>query len=144
MEPAVAPAPPAWRVNPYLAIFVCEALVTASEVLLKLGARDSAAVAAPVSWLAWIGVTGLTSLWTWLAIPFLLASFAAWLWIIRLIPLNIASLLSNVVHIMIPLSCLLFLGEQISAQRWAGIALVLTGLCLVVPPAEVKAPPSAS
>ncbi len=138
------PAPAAngrsWHLNPYLAVFVCELLVTASEVFLKLAGRETAGLPAPIPWLSWLGVTGLGSAWTWLAIPCLIASFGCWLWIIRLVPLNIASLLSNVVHVMVPLSCLLILGEHISARRWAGIALVLAGLCLVVPPKPEMAP----
>lgn len=129
------PQPLSYR-TAYFAVFLCEALVTAAEVLLKLGARDTAATIPPIPWLSWFGVTGLGSKWTWMAIPCLIGSFAAWLWIIRLVPLNIAALLSNMVHIMVPLSSLLILGEHISAQRWAGIALVLFGLCLVVPPKE--------
>lgn len=124
----------------YLAVFVCEAFVTAAEVLLKLGARDTAGVVPPIPWLSWLGLTGLGSKWTWMAMPCLLGSFAAWLWIIRLVPLNIAALLSNMVHIMVPVSSLLILQEHISAQRWAGIALVLVGLCLVVPPKEEPVP----
>ena len=37
-------------------------------------------------------------------------------------------------HVLVPLSCWLFLGEFISARRWFGIALVLIGLIVVAKP----------
>jgi len=122
--------------NPYLQVLLCEGLVTASEVLLKLGARETANLPPFFPALDWIGASGLQSKWVWLAIPCMIASFVTWLWLIRAVPLNIASLLSSVVHIMVPVSSLLILGEQISLRRWGGIALVLVGLLLVVRPAD--------
>ena len=120
--------------HPYVLVLLCESLVTASEVLLKLGARETANLPPFLPALQWIGASGLQSKWVWLAIPCMIASFVAWLWVIRVLPLNIASMLASVVHIMVPLSCLLILGEHISARRWCGIALVLVGLVLVATP----------
>ncbi len=120
--------------HPYVLVFLCESLVTASEVLLKLGARETANLPPFLPALQWIGASGLQSKWVWMAIPCMIASFVAWLWIIRALPLNIASMLASVVHIMVPLSCLLILGEHLSARRWCGIALVLAGLLLVAAP----------
>ena len=122
--------------HPYVQVLLCESLVTASEVLLKLGARETANLPPIFPALDWIGASGLQSKWVWLAIPCMIASFVTWLWLIRAVPLNIASLLSSVVHIMVPLSCLLVLGEHISSRRWCGIALVLVGLVLVVRPPD--------
>ena len=120
--------------HPYVLVLLCESLVTASEVLLKLGARETANLPPFFPALQWIGASGLQSKWVWLAIPCMIASFVAWLWVIRALPLNVASMLASVVHIMVPLSCLLILGEHISARRWCGIALVLAGLVLVAAP----------
>jgi drug/metabolite transporter (DMT)-like permease len=128
--------------HPYLQVLLCEGLVTTSEVLLKLGARETAGLPPFFPGFEWIGANGLYSKWVWLAIPCMIASFVTWLWLIRAVPLNIASLLSSVVHIMVPLSCLLILGEHITARRWCGIALVLVGLVLVVRPADHHEDPS--
>jgi drug/metabolite transporter (DMT)-like permease len=46
----------------------------------------------------------------------------------------IAFPLSNVVHVLIPLNCWIFLGEHISPQRWCGIAIVILGLAMVAKP----------
>jgi undecaprenyl phosphate-alpha-L-ara4N flippase subunit ArnF len=40
-----------------------------------------------------------------------------------------------VVHILIPLSSWIFLGELIRPLRWCGIALVLLGLAIIAKPA---------
>jgi undecaprenyl phosphate-alpha-L-ara4N flippase subunit ArnE len=61
-------------------------------------------------------------------------SLLSWLYILRLVPLSIAFPLSNVVHVLVPLSCWIFLGELISTRRWCGIALVLIGLIVVAKP----------
>ena len=135
-------APRTGFVHPYLQVLLCEVLVTASEVLLKLGARETANLPPFLPALQWIGANGLQSKWVWLAIPCMIASFVTWLWVIRAIPLNIASMLSSVVHIMVPLSCLFILGEHISARRWSGIVLVLVGLLMVaMPQTSVEEPP---
>jgi drug/metabolite transporter (DMT)-like permease len=50
------------------------------------------------------------------------------------IPLSVAFPLSNVVHVLVPLSCWMFLGEQISPRRWCGIAILIIGLAIVAKP----------
>jgi len=63
-----------------------------------------------------------------------IASFISWLYVLRFIPLTIAYPLSNLVHVLIPLSSWFFLDEIISTQRWCGIALVLIGVLIVAKP----------
>jgi drug/metabolite transporter (DMT)-like permease len=84
--------------------------------------------------LSWTGFTGLASVWTWLGIVFVVLSLISWLYVLRHIPLSIAFPLSNVVHVLVPLSCWIFLGELISPRRWFGIVLVLVGLLIVAKP----------
>ncbi|HXP35566.1 MAG TPA: EamA family transporter [Chthoniobacterales bacterium] len=120
-----------WLANPWLQIALTAIIVTASELFLKLGARATASLTTPF-W-AW-GISGLASAWTWLGIVFVILSLVSWLYVLRHIPLSIAFPLSNVVHVLVPLSCWFFLGETISLRRWCGIALVLTGLIIVAAP----------
>lgn len=117
--------------NPWLQLALNCLIVTASELFLKLGARDTAHIHYALSW---TGVTGLASLWTWLGIGFVILSLIGWLYILRHIPLSIAFPLSNVPHVLVPLTCWIFLNELISPRRWAGIALVLIGLAIVSKP----------
>lgn len=131
-RPASNPvATPHWFANPWLQLVLNIAIVTASEIFLKLGARDTAQLRQ--SW-AWTGVTGLMSPWTWLGILFIIFSLIGWLYVLRHIPLSIAFPLSNAPHVFVPLACWIFLAESISARRWLGIALVLIGLAVVAKP----------
>ena len=117
--------------NPYFEIFLCALFATTAEVFLKLGAKETAHLASAVPWL---GLTGLMSKWIWLSILFTLLSLGAWMQAISILPLSVAFTLSNVVHVLIPLSCWAFLGETIDTTRWVGIALVVTGLLLIAKP----------
>ena len=117
--------------NPWFQIALSALCVTASEIFLKKGASDTAHLSP--AWL-WTGVTGLASIWVWIGMLLVVLSFVSWVYVLRYIPLTIAFPLSNVVHILVPLSSLIFLGETISTRRWAGIALVLVGLAVVAKP----------
>jgi drug/metabolite transporter (DMT)-like permease len=117
--------------NPWWQLALSATCVTASEIFLKKGASATAHISE--AWL-WTGLTGLVSPWVWLGIVLVVLSFVSWLYVLRYIPLTIAFPLSNVVHILVPLSSWIFLGETISARRWSGIALVLIGLAIVAKP----------
>jgi multidrug transporter EmrE-like cation transporter len=117
--------------NPYVQIGLNALVVTASELFLKMGARATANLNPS---LAWTGITGLASLWTWLGIIGVILSLVSWLNILRQIPLSIAFPLSNVVHVLVPLTSWILLSESISPRRWLGISLVLVGLVIVAKP----------
>ena len=117
--------------NPYVQISLCIVFGTAAEVLLKEGAERTANLPSD---LPWLGLTALSSGWTWLSIVFTLLSFFVWMNAIRLLPLGVAFSLTNAVQVFVPLSCWLFLGEGISPQRWCGIVLVIVGLMIVAKP----------
>jgi drug/metabolite transporter (DMT)-like permease len=116
--------------NPWLVLVFEVVFVTASEVLLKVGASETRRVE---GW-EWTGLMSLASIWIWLAIVLVILSFLCWIYVLRHIPLSIAFPLSNVVHVLVPLSCWIFLGEHISATRWCGIAVVVFGLAVVARP----------
>ena len=117
--------------NPFAQVFFCALLGTTAEVLLKIGATHLSP--APAA-LAWLEPTGLTTGWVWLSILFTILSLFAWMSAIRTLPLSVAFTLSNMVHVLIPLSCWLFLHEAISPTRWCGIALVIAGLLVIAKP----------
>jgi len=119
-----------WWTNPWVVLGLEAIFVTASEVLLKVGASETRRVA---GW-EWTGLMSLASTWIWVAIFFLILSFVCWIYVLRRIPLSIAFPLSNVVYVLVPLSCWIFLGEHIPAKRWYGIAVVILGLALVAKP----------
>src|SRR5207249_4726814 len=98
---------------------------------LKEGAERTAA---PGSAGEWLGLSGLASGWVWSGIVCLIFSFLCWIYVLRNMPLSVAFPLSNVVHVLVPVSSWAFLGEAISLRRWCGIFVVLCGLALVAKP----------
>lgn len=119
-----------WLANPWLILAFEVVFVTASETLLKIGASETAHLSGG----EWTGLAGLGSIWIWSAIMLVILSFLCWIFVLRHIPLSIAFPLSNVVHVLIPLTCWMFLHETISARRWLGIAIVIAGLAIVAKP----------
>jgi drug/metabolite transporter (DMT)-like permease len=114
--------------NPYLQIALGSLSVTASELLMKSGAT------AQHGHIGLFGIAALAAGRTWIGILCYCLSFVSWIYVLRTIPLAVAYVLINVVHVLIPIGCWLFLGEAISPQRWLGIALVLAGLLLFAKP----------
>ena len=130
VQPPLVPSAPKalpWYLSACLQLALNGLLVTVSELLLKVGASATARVVIP-TWLAWTGITALGSWWVWGGIACYIVSFINWLHILRRVPLSIAFPLTSVVHVLIPLGSWIFLGETVSALRWAGIALILAGI----------------
>lgn len=121
-----------WFLNPWVQLAICVLLATAAEIFLKLGASATADPSDPWSW---TGLTGLRSGWVWWGILASVISLFNWLATLKKLPLTIAFPVGNVVQILVPLSCWIFLGEAILPKRWLGIALVLIGLMIVAKPA---------
>jgi drug/metabolite transporter (DMT)-like permease len=119
--------------NPWFQLTLSVLFVTVYELLLKRGATETAQIASS-QW-AWTGISGLASLYVWLAIVLVIFSLITWLHVLRYIPLSIAFPLSQVVHVLVPISSWLYLGESITSLRWCGIALVSLGLAVVAKPA---------
>ena len=117
--------------NPWVQLGGEAAFVTLSQVLLKIGADETPVRGTLIDWL---GLSGLASLWVWGGIVSLILSFLCWIYVLKHLPLSVAFPLTNVVHVSIPISSWIFLGEAISTRRWIGIAIVITGLALVAKP----------
>ena len=118
--------------NPWFHLALSVLFVAAYQLLLKLGASETAHIAS-ARW-AWTGLAGLASLYVWLGIPLVILGLVTWLHVLRYIPLSIAFPISQVPHILVPLCSWLLLGEVITSLRWCGIALVSLGLALVAKP----------
>src|ERR1041385_538761 len=117
--------------NPWLHLAISVICVAIYELLLKRGASETANV--NPSW-SWTGLTGLASIYVWIAIVFVIISLITWLYVLRYLPLSIAFPLAQSVHVLVPLGSWLILGENIIPLRWIGIALVSLGLAIVAKP----------
>lgn len=122
---------PSGFANPWLQVALSTLFVAISELFLKQGAMATAHFSG--RW-AWTGLTTLASPLVWLGIVFTILSFITWLYAIKHLPLSVAFPTSQVIHVLVPLSSWLILGELISPLRWCGIALILCGLALVARP----------
>lgn len=119
--------PTAWYLNPYFHLGLNCALVSASELLLKVGATEQSGIAAP-EWLKGTGLMTLGSWWTIGGIAVYILAFVNWLYVLRWIALNLAYLVTSSVQVLIALGAWLLLGEEISLLRWGGIALITAGI----------------
>ena len=117
--------------NPWLHLGVSISCVTIYELLLKRGAAETAHLSS--SW-SWTGLSGLASIYVWIAIGFVILSLLTWLNVLRYIPLSVAFPISQAVHVLVPLGSWLILGENIVTLRWIGIAFVSLGLAVVAKP----------
>ena len=123
--------PPRGFRNPWLHLAISVMCVAIYELLLKRGAVETAD---PNSSWSWTGLTGLGSIYVWIAIVFVIVSLITWLNVLRYLPLSVAFPISQSVHVLVPLGSWLILGENIVTLRWVGIALVSLGLAVVAKP----------
>ncbi|MGA2231004.1 MAG: hypothetical protein ABSH22_08910 [Tepidisphaeraceae bacterium] len=114
--------------NAYVQIALGALTVTASELLMKVGANSRAGD------IGVLGIAALASGVTWIAIILYCLSFLSWVRVLQCLPLGMAFGLISVVHVLIPIGCAIFLHEAVSPQRWLGILLVLAGLMMMVGP----------
>ena len=125
------PPQPSGFASPWLQLALSALCTTVSELFLKRGAVETAHISE--TW-GWTGLTGLASPYVWVGIVFVICSFVTWLYVLRHLPLSVAFPASQVVHVTIPVSSWIVLGEMITPIRWCGIVLVLAGLALVARP----------
>jgi len=120
-------------VSPLLLLGLNIAFVAAGELLLKRGAIETAHIAVP-AWVSWLGVTALGSWWVWASIVAHLLGFAAWMMVLRVVPLNLAFSAGSAVQVLVPLGAWGWLGEAVSGWRCCGILLVVAGIfCIATP-----------
>src|SRR5436190_1426401 len=65
-----------WFANAWVQLSICVLLSTAAEILIKLGATETAD---PASAWSWTGLTGLTSRWVWWGIVASIGALFTWL-----------------------------------------------------------------
>ena len=59
------------------------------------------------------------------------ASSVLWMYIVRRYPLSVAYPMISLSYVFGMLAAVAFFGEQVSVWKWAGVALIVAGCCLV-------------
>lgn len=54
-----------------------------------------------------------------------------WMYILRRFPLSVAYPMISLSYVFGMLSAILFFHEEVSAAKWAGVALIMAGCCLI-------------
>ena len=116
--------------HPRLHLTLTVVLITISEIFLKLGADETAHAH------DWLGTASLGTRSVWIGAALLAVSSITWIITLRAMPLYLAFTLCSVIHVTIPLSSWLILGDHISPLRWLGIAFVLGGVWIIARPAS--------
>ena len=83
---------------------------------------------------AFIGVTPLASVWTWIGIVSYVTGLVSWLHVLRFVPVSVAFPLINAVHLFVQIGAWQFLQENIALRRWIGIGLVVCGVLALIKP----------
>jgi multidrug transporter EmrE-like cation transporter len=66
-----------------------------------------------------------------IAIPVYVAGFLTWLVVLSELDLSYAYSFLAITYVLVPVLSRLFLGEQVPAVRWMGIAVICVGLIIV-------------
>ena len=115
-----------------LLLFASDILETAIHFFFKKGtlAQDVPPVADLSSALVFLKAVS-SSPFLWAGLFTVAAVFIIWSTVLSRIDLSVAVPIASFSYILVPVVSVIFLHEQISALRWAGILLILTGVILV-------------
>jgi len=130
--PRVAGLP--WYRNPYVLVLLAAALNITSDLMLSRGLHRRGDGEQGAT-LALAGAAVLASPWVWAGITTYLAGFAAWLSVLRSMPLYLAYSFMSLQQAVAPIGAWLWLGEAVTLRRWLGAALVTAGVLLIAAPA---------
>lgn len=100
---------------------------TTAQLGLKIGSRAVENVAFGWDWL----LRAVAAPWIWVGASAYLAAFAAWMLILRRMPLGSAFPLTGLVYITVLAASALLLGEPVGPLQTAGVALIVGGATLL-------------
>jgi drug/metabolite transporter (DMT)-like permease len=115
-----------------LLLFASDILETAIHFFFKKGAlaQDGLSVVDLASAVFFLKAI-FSSPFLWAGLFTVAAVFIIWSTILSKIDLSVAVPIASFSYILVPVVSVIFLHEQISALRWAGILLILTGVIFV-------------
>lgn len=102
-----------------LLLLIVVFLVSVGQIFLKLSANRMSVDEAVSNWL---------DIWFILGLAAYGASMLIWLIAIKNIPLSLATPISGLTFILIPILCVIFLNEKLSFQYFVGSFLIVLGI----------------
>lgn len=114
-----------WKVIFYA---LCQSLLLAGgQVFLKF----ALAKIKPFGW-TWDFFESLFLNWQFAASGmFFGASSILWMYIIKTFPLSVAYPMISISYVFGMLSAIIFFHEEVNIYKWAGVALIMAGCCLI-------------
>jgi undecaprenyl phosphate-alpha-L-ara4N flippase subunit ArnE len=122
-----------WYLQALWQLLFVTVMMSAYELLTKYGADQALKTVPAENFFARLGMPAVANVWTWVGTGLACVAFGAWLHVLKRVPLSLAFTISQGTFVLVPLGAWLFLGEQVSAKLWIGIALVVAGVILLVP-----------
>jgi multidrug transporter EmrE-like cation transporter len=98
-----------------------------AQIGLKLGSGPLATLDFGMTWVT----VALESPWVQVGIACYVLAFVLWMLILDKMELSLAFPLSGMVYVVIMLASALGLHEALSPLHWAGVALIVSGVCVL-------------
>lgn len=108
-----------------------EALIMFSFKKVSMLVPEEATAAALLSNVAPLLSEVAQSPFLWLGVLGMVSSFIVWSAVLSNIDLSVAYPMGSLSFVLIPVVSILFLGEEISALRWVGIAFITFGIVML-------------
>jgi drug/metabolite transporter (DMT)-like permease len=116
------------RVGTLLSLWVLFlAIECTAQIGLKLGSGPLEHMPFGLEWLS----TALTDGWVQVGIVCYVLAFVFWMLILDRMDLSLAFPLSGTVYVIVLLASALGLHESLTPLHWAGVALIMTGVCVM-------------
>jgi uncharacterized membrane protein len=125
-------APKAHQTKTYVLLFLLVVLGSVGNTILSKGMKDAGDIdISHLSALAYAAVRVLTSGTIWLGIAMMLAFMVCHMLVLSWADYSFVMPFSAIAYALVPLLGYLFLHEQVSTARWAGIVLIVLGVVLI-------------
>lgn len=104
---------------------------TIAQLLMKKGLNQTGIDSINFSNIAEFAARNAASPLVWLGIFVFVLNFFLWIAILSRVDLSIAMPVGSTSYIFVPIAAMIFLHENISLLRWAGIVLIVFGIHFV-------------
>lgn len=118
-----------WKV--FFLIVMTDMANSVAQLLMKKGLLYPAGDAVDLSTVVEFVCANVTSPFIWAGIFVYVLSFFTWIIVLSKVDLSVALPLASTDYVIIPVLAIVFLGEQVTLLRWAGIGAIVSGIYFV-------------